>query len=65
MTIKFTGRHFPSEIRLQSVRYYVSYKLSYREIKEVLAEHGISVDHSTLNRWIIKYAPLLKHQARK
>ncbi|WP_081470381.1 IS6 family transposase [Photobacterium profundum] len=64
MTIKFTGRHFPSEIILQSVRYYLSYKLSYREIEEVLAERGINVDHSTLNRWVIKYAPLLEHRAR-
>lgn len=65
MTIKFTGRHFPSEIILQSVSYYISYKLSYREIEEVLAERGINVDHSTLNRWVIKYAPLLEYQVRK
>jgi transposase-like protein len=55
MTIKFTGRHFPSDIILQAVRYYVSYKLSYREIEEILAERGIDVDHSTINRWVIKY----------
>jgi putative transposase len=65
MTIKFTGRHFPSEIILQSVRYYLSYRLSYREIEEILAERGINVDHSTLNRWVIKYAPLLEHRARQ
>jgi len=64
MTIKFTCRHFPSEIILQSVRYYLFYKLSYREIEEVLAERGINVDYSTLNRWVIKYAPLLEHRAR-
>ena len=56
MTIKFTGRHFPSEIILQSGRYYVSYKLSHRKIQEVLAKRSINVDHSTLNRWAIKYA---------
>ena len=60
MTINFTGRHFPSEII-----YYLAYKLSYREIEEILAEHDIIVDHSTLNRWVIKYAPLLEHQARQ
>ena len=64
MTIKFTGRHFPSEIILQSIRYYLSYKLSYREIEEILAERGINVDHSTLNRWVTKYAPLLEHRDR-
>lgn len=64
MTIKFTGRHFLSKSILQSIRYYLSYKLSYREIEEVLAERGINVDHSPLSRWVIKYAPLLEHQAR-
>ncbi|MEZ9335344.1 IS6 family transposase, partial [Vibrio sp. 10N.222.49.F1] len=34
-------------IILQSVRYYISYKLSYREIEELLAKRGLSVDHST------------------
>ena len=65
MTIHFSGRHFPSEIILLSVRYYLAYKLSYREIEEIIAERGINVDHSTLNRWVIKYAPLLEHRARK
>jgi len=65
MTIHFSGRHFPSEIILLSVRYYLAYKLSYREIEEIIAERGINVDHSTLNRWVIKYAPLLEHRAHK
>ena len=65
MTIKFTGRHFPSEIILLVVRYYVSYKLSYREIEELMAQRGIYVDHSTLNRWILKYAPLLEQFASR
>ncbi|MEH6534694.1 MAG: IS6 family transposase [Photobacterium frigidiphilum] len=65
MTINFSGRHFPSDIILQLVRYYLSYKLSYREIEEIYAERGINVDHSTLSRWVIKYAPLLEHRARK
>ena len=49
--------------RLQLVRYYLSYNLSYREIEEIYAERGINVAHSTLNRWVIKYAPLLEHRA--
>ena len=59
MTINFSGRHFPSNIILQIVRYYVSYKLSYREIEEIMAERSINVDHSTINRWVIKYVPLI------
>jgi putative transposase len=39
-----------------AVRWYVAYNLSYRDIEELMAERGISVDHSTINRWVIKYA---------
>ena len=65
MTLLFSGRHFPSDIILLSVRYYLAYKLSYREIEEILAERHIQVDHSTLNRWVIQYAPLLEQRARQ
>ena len=45
-----------------AVRWYVAYNLSYRDIEELMAERGIKVDHSTINRWVIKYAPeLLKN----
>ena len=63
MTIKFTGRYFPSDTTLQSIRYYLSYRLSYREIEDVLTERGINIVHSILNRWVIKYAPLLERRA--
>ena len=58
MTINFSGRHFPSDFLLLVVRYYLVYKLSYREIEEIMAERGIHVVHSTINRWVIKYAPV-------
>lgn len=48
MTINFSGRHFPSNIILQVVRYYVSYKLSYREIEEIFAER---VSMLTIQHW--------------
>ena len=48
-----------------SVRYYVSYKLSYREIEEILAERGIHVDHATINRWVIRFAPMIEAKARR
>ena len=59
MTINFTGRHYPSDIIMQALRYYLAYKLSYREIEEIFTERNIHFDHSTLNRWVIKYAPQL------
>ncbi len=65
MTIKFTGRHLHSDVILQAVRYCVSYKLSYRKIEKILDERGIDVNHSSINRWVIKYAPLLEHRARR
>lgn len=42
-----------------AVRWYVAYSLSYRDIEELMSERGINIDHSTINRWVIKYAPKL------
>jgi putative transposase len=63
--ISFKGRHFPKEIILMLVRWYVAYSLSYRDIEELLAERGTSVDHATINRWVIGYSPKLEGQFRK
>ena len=62
--INFTGRHFPKDIILQTVRWYVAYSLSYRDVEELMQERGISVDHSTLNRWVIHYSALLENEFR-
>ena len=48
-----------------TVRWYVAYSLSYRNVEEMLKERGISVDHATINRWVIKYAPQLEKSFRK
>ena len=61
----FKGCHFPSEVILETIRYYLAYKLSYREIEEMQLERGVVVDHATINRWVIKFAPLLEHRARR
>ena len=47
-----------------SVRWYVAYSLSYRNIEELMAERGVSVDHSTVNRWVIEYSPKLEDEFR-
>ena len=65
MPLNFSGRHFPTDIIMQALRYYLAYKLSYREIEEMFAERNIHFDHSTLNRWVIKYAPQLEAIFRK
>ncbi len=48
MRISFKGRHFFKDIILMAVRWYIAYNLSYRDIEELMAERGISVDHSTI-----------------
>jgi len=53
--ISFSGRHFPKDIILMGVRWYVAYPLSYRNIEELMAERGANVDHATVNRWVIHY----------
>ena len=65
MSLNFSGRHFPTDIIMQALRYYLAYKLSYREIEEMFADRNIHFDHSTLNRWVIKYAPQLEAVFRK
>ena len=47
------------------VRWYLAYPLSYRDIEELALERGLKVDHSSINRWVIKYAPLLEKAFRK
>ena len=60
MAISFKGAHFPKDIILMGVRWYVAYPLSYRHVEELLEERGVPVDHATIQRWVVKYSPQLK-----
>jgi putative transposase len=60
MAISFKGAHFPADIILMGVRWYVAYPLSTRHVEELMLERGVYVDHSTINRWVVKYSPLLE-----
>src|SRR2546425_11988363 len=60
MAISFKGAHFPKEVILMGVRWYLAYPLSTRHVEEPMAERGVEVDHSTMNRWVIKYSPQLE-----
>ncbi len=57
--VEFKGSHFEREIILWGVRWYVAYPISYRQLEEMMEERGVEVDHSSLNRWVLKYVPLL------
>jgi putative transposase len=58
--VSFKGAHFERDIILTFVRWYLAYPLSYRQLEELMQERGVSVDHSTINRWVVKYSPELE-----
>jgi len=59
-SISFNGAYFSKEIILTFVQWYVAYPLSTRNLEEMILERQVSVDHSTFNRWVIKYSPQLE-----
>jgi putative transposase len=63
--IDFKGSQFEREIILWGVRWYVAYPISYRQLEEMMSERGVAVDHATLNRWVIKYAPEFEKAFRR
>jgi putative transposase len=63
--ISFKGRHFPKDIILMAVRWYVAYPLSYRNIEEIMAERNIKLDHSAVQKWVVHYSPQLESTFRK
>jgi transposase, IS6 family len=61
----FKGRHFQDEVIVVCVRWYLRYSLSYRDLEELMAERGLSVDHSAIARWVLHYGPLLHQRTRR
>jgi putative transposase len=55
----FKGRHFDQSVILLCVRWYLAYNLSLRDLEEMMAERGLSVDHSTVHRWVVHFSPKL------
>jgi transposase-like protein len=60
----FAGFCFPPEVIVLSVRWYLRFALSYRDVEELLAERGIDVDHVTVYRWVQRFTPMLAEAAR-
>jgi transposase-like protein len=67
----FAGFRFPSEVIVVAVRWYLRFNLSYRDVEELLVEHGIEVDHVTVYRWVQRFdaaagrrCPILPPRAR-
>lgn len=59
------GMRFPIDVILMCIRWYAAYPLSYRHLEEMMEERGVHVDHSTINRWAIRFLPLLEKVLRK
>ena len=59
------GMRFPIDIILVCIRWYAAYPLSYRHLEEIMHERGVFVDHSSINRWAIRFLPLLEKVFRK
>jgi len=53
----FDGRHFDREIIILCVRWYLRYKLSLRDLVEMMAERGLSLVHTTIMRWVKRFTP--------
>jgi putative transposase len=63
--LNFKGMRFPVDVILECIRWYAAYPLSYRHLEEMMEDHGVSVDHSSINRWAIRFLPLIEKMARK
>ena len=63
LTVK--GMRFPIAVIMVCIRWYAAYPLSCRHLEEMMEERGVSVDHSTVNRWAIRFLPLLEKTFRK
>jgi putative transposase len=58
----FKGRHFDRSVILLCVRWYLADGLSLRNLEEMIAKRGVAVDHTTIQRWTVHYAPILLEQ---
>jgi transposase-like protein len=61
----FKWRHFEPSIILLCVRWYCRYQLSYRDVEEMMRERGLDIDHSTVFRWVQRYAPEINKRIRQ
>jgi transposase, IS6 family len=64
-TNPFKGRHYPGEVILSAVRWYLRYPLAYLHVSELLAERGLFVDASCVWRWVQAYAPEINRRCRR
>lgn len=61
----FRGFRFPAEVILWAVRWYLRFPVSYRDLELMLADRGVEVDHTTMYRWVQRFAPELEKRVRR
>lgn len=61
----FRGRHFDRSVIILCVRWYITYKLSYRDLVAMMAERGVGVSHTTILRWVQRYVPEFERRWRR
>ena len=61
----FRGFRFPAEVILWAVRWYLQFPISYRDLERMLADRGVEVDHTTMYRWVQRFAPELEKRMRR
>ena len=61
--VDFKGTHFPKNVILYAVFFYVRCSVSYRDLQEIMAERDVEIDNATLNQWVVKYSPQIATQA--
>jgi putative transposase len=64
-TLMFKHHRYPRAIILQAVYFKLRFTLSYRDVEELLKIRGVNVDHSTIQRWVFKFSPLVEGNMNK
>src|SRR6201993_2247816 len=59
------GRHFDRDVVILCVRWYLRFKLSLRDLVEMMVERGLSMAHTTIMRWVQRYAPEFEKRWRR
>jgi len=62
--LNFKGMRFPIDVILVFIRWCTAYSLSYRNLEEIMEERGVSVEHSSINRWAIRFLQIIEKMAR-
>jgi len=63
--MNFSGKQFPKEVIIMAVRWYLAYPLSYRNVEELIQEWNITLDRSSVQRWVDEFGSYLMSKVRK